>query len=91
MAEPRVKVLTVHSAKGLEFDVVFLVGLEQLPDPNGTADTDRHGRTGYVGATRARDQLVLTYTKDNAYLERIRALPEDTLRRWVWPDDYPEA
>ncbi|KRF37391.1 3'-5' exonuclease [Nocardioides sp. Soil805] len=91
LAEPKVKILTVHSAKGLEFDVVFLVGLEQLPDPDGTNDVDRQGRTAYVGATRARDQLVLSYSKDNAYLERIRALPEATLRRWVWPDDYPEA
>jgi hypothetical protein len=91
LAEPSVKVITVHSAKGLEFDVVFLVGLEQLPDPAGTADIDRQGRTAYVGATRARDQLILSYSKDNAYLERIRALPEDILRRWVWPDDYPEA
>lgn len=91
LTEPKVTILTVHSAKGLEFDVVFLVGLEQLPDPDGTDDVDRQGRTGYVGATRARDQLVLSYSKDNAYLERIRALPEATLRRWVWPDDYPEA
>lgn len=91
LSEPTVKVITVHSAKGLEFDVVFLMGLEHLPDPLGTADIDRQGRTGYVGATRARDQLMLSYSKDNAYLERIRALPEDTLRRWVWPDDYPEA
>jgi superfamily I DNA/RNA helicase len=91
LTEPKVKILTVHSAKGLEFDVVFLLGLEQLPDPDGTAEVDRQGRTGYVGVTRARDQLVLSYSKDNAYLERVRALPETTLRRWVWPDDYPEA
>jgi superfamily I DNA/RNA helicase len=91
LAEGAVKVMTVHSAKGLEFDVVFLVGIEHLPDPNGTEDNDRQGRTGLVGATRARDQLVLTYTKDNMYLERIRNLPPETLRRWVWPDDYPEA
>jgi len=91
LTDPSVKIITVHSAKGLEFDVVFLVGLEQLPDPDGTDDVDRQGRTGYVGATRARDQLVLSYTKDNAYLGRIRALPDATLRRWVWPDDYSEA
>ena len=65
LSEPTVKILTVHSAKGLEFDVVFLVGLEQLPNPDGTADNDRQGRTGYVGATRARDQLVMTYSKDD--------------------------
>lgn len=90
-SEPSVKVLTVHSAKGLEFDVVFLVGLEHLPDPDGTPENDRQGRTGYVGSTRARDQLVLTYSKDNLYLDRVRALPDSLIRRWVWPDDYPEA
>lgn len=91
LAEPTVKIMTVHSAKGYEFDVVFLVGLEHLPEPDGTVEAERQGRTGYVGATRARDQLVMTYSKDNAYLERIRSLPETTLRRWVWPDDYPEV
>jgi hypothetical protein len=91
LAEPVVKVMTVHSAKGLEFDVVFLVGLEHLPDPDGSASNDRQGRTGYVGATRARDQLILLYSKDNTYLERVRSLSSDVLRRWVWPDDYPEA
>ena len=91
LSEPTVKIMTVHSAKGYEFDVLFLMGLEDLPNPDGTPEGERQGRCGYVGATRARDQLVLTYTKDNVYLERIRAIPEDTLRRWVWPDDYPEA
>ena len=90
-AEPTVKILTVHSAKGLEFDVIFLVGLEHLPNPDGTDERERQGRTGYVGATRARDQLVMTYSKDNVYLERIRRLPTEVLRRWVWPDDYPEV
>lgn len=88
--ESMVNIMTVHSAKGLEFDVVFLMGLEHLPAPDGDPDGERQGRTGYVGATRARDQLVLTYSKDNVYLERIRSLPASTLRRWVWPDDYPE-
>lgn len=91
LATPTVKVMTVHSAKGYEFDVVFLVGLEQLPDPDGTIAAERQGRTGYVGMTRARDQLVITYSKDNQYLESIRSIPEALLRRWVWPDDYPEA
>ncbi len=91
LAEPTVKITTVHSAKGLEFAVVFLVGLEHLPDPDGTEDADRQGRTGYVGTTRAKDQLVMLYSKDNVYLERVRTLPETLLRRWVWPDDYSGA
>jgi superfamily I DNA/RNA helicase len=88
--EDSVKLITVHSAKGYEFDVVFLAGLELLPNPDGSDASTRFGRAGYVGATRARDQLVMTYTKDNEYLTRARAMPEDGLRRWVWPDDYPD-
>ncbi len=90
LSKPVVKVLTVHSAKGYEFDVVFLVGMEHLANPDGSVRANREGRSGYVGATRAKDQLVLTYSKENVYLDRIRALPADLVRQWVWPDDYPE-
>jgi hypothetical protein len=90
LSAPTVKVITVHSAKGYEFEVVFLFGLEQLPDPD-TETGPVQARTGYVGATRAQDQLVITYSKDNAYLRRIRAMSTDLLRPWVWPDDYPDA
>lgn len=90
LGQPVVKVMTVHSAKGYEFDVVFLVGMEHLADPDGTDRASREGRCGYVGSTRARDQLVLTYSKENVYLDRIRSLPEDLVQQWVWPDDYPE-
>lgn len=90
LSEPTVKVMTVHSAKGLDFDVVFLVGLEDLPD-DASDESQVQGRVGYVGTTRAKDQLVITYSKDNAYLERVRSLPQDMLRRWVWPDDFPEV
>jgi superfamily I DNA/RNA helicase len=91
LSDPSVKIMTVHSAKGYEFDVVFLVGLENLPDPDGTPESVQQSRSGYVGTTRARDQLILTYTKNNVYLERLRSMPKDTLNAWNWPDDYPEA
>ncbi len=90
LANPVVKVMTVHSAKGYEFDVVFLVGMEHLTNPDGSDRASREGRSGYVGSTRAKDQLVLTYNKENVYLDRIRALPHELVRQWVWPDDYPE-
>lgn len=90
LAAPIIKVMTVHSAKGYEFEVVFLVGMEHLAEPDGSDRASREGRCGYVGATRAKDQLVLTYSKENVYLDRIRALPDDLVQQWVWPDDYPE-
>ncbi|NDO88498.1 3'-5' exonuclease [Cellulosimicrobium composti] len=87
LRDPTVKVMTVHSAKGIDFDIVFLVGLENLPD--GSSDEDvQQGRTGYVGMTRAKDRLVITYSRDNAYLERIRHVDMETLNRWMWPDDF---
>lgn len=91
LSEPSVKVMTVHSAKGYEFDVVFLVGMEYLRDLDGSERAEHEGRTGYVGSTRAKDQLVLTYSRENSYLDRIRALPGDLVQQWVWPDDYPEV
>ncbi|MCL3862942.1 3'-5' exonuclease [Actinotalea sp. K2] len=87
LTENKVKVMTVHSAKGLEFEAVFLCGLEYLPGLEA-AGGPQQARTGYVGATRAKDQLVITYSKDNAYLQRVRGVSRDLLRQWVWPDDY---
>jgi AAA domain/UvrD-like helicase C-terminal domain len=84
---PEVKVMTVHSAKGYEFGVVILFGLEALPDPAGhDMEAARRGRVGFVGMTRARDQLLVTYTRDNPYVDRLRGC--DDVRTWTWPDDY---
>lgn len=86
--DPSVKIITVHSAKGHEFAVVFLFGLETLPEPTvSEPEKVRRARVGFVGMTRARDQLLITYTRDNPFLTRIRAVGDD-VRTWVWPDDY---
>ena len=54
---------TVHSAKGLEWDTVFLVGMEEgvLPSANAE-DLEEERRIAYVGVTRARRGLGLTYS-----------------------------
>ncbi len=61
----RVTLMTLHSAKGLEFDSVFLAGLEEGLLPHKMSMDDDAGleeerRLCYVGMTRAKDRLVLT-------------------------------
>jgi DNA helicase-2/ATP-dependent DNA helicase PcrA len=64
-----VQLMTLHSAKGLEFPLVFLVGMEDglfphqrsLDEAGGRLEEER--RLCYVGMTRAREQLFLTYAE----------------------------
>jgi DNA helicase-2/ATP-dependent DNA helicase PcrA len=65
-ADSRVTLMTLHSAKGLEFPVVFLTGLEEgvFPHARSLEDPDEleeERRLCYVGLTRARERLHLTY------------------------------
>ncbi len=64
LAQDAVTLMSLHSSKGLEFPVVFLVGMEEetLPHKKSiyeTFDIDEERRLCYVGMTRARQQLVL--------------------------------
>ena len=98
-----VQLLTLHSAKGLEFDHVYLVGMEEdlLPHRNsleaGSLEEER--RLAYVGITRARQTLTLTYAgqrrvggeeaerEPSRFLEELPAEVID----WVRPTDASDA
>lgn len=67
-----VTLMTIHSAKGLEFDVVFVAGMEESLFPHGNSSQDVRGleeerRLCYVAITRARKRLYLT----NAFTRQI--------------------
>jgi DNA helicase-2/ATP-dependent DNA helicase PcrA len=68
-----VRLLTVHAAKGLEFPVVFLFGLEALRLEDDAAAALRFARVGYVGMTRAQDLLTITFTRPNRIIEQLRS------------------
>ncbi len=90
--EDKVLLMTLHSAKGLEFPVVFLVGLEEgifpsfYAESEGTLDEER--RLCYVGITRAEEELYITHAeirfrfgkqKANRASIFIEEMPEDML------------
>lgn len=62
-----VTLMTLHAAKGLEFPVVFIVGMEDGLFPSQRVedekDIEEERRLAYVGMTRAREELYLTYAK----------------------------
>jgi len=79
-SQEAVTLMTVHMAKGLEFPVVFLTGLEEgvFPyQPEDGSDTDREEerRLFYVAMTRAREKLYLTTARSRFLFGSRRELP----------------
>ncbi len=66
---PKVTLMTVHGAKGLEFELVLLTGMEEemFPyqgiDPGERDELEEERRLAYVAITRARRELVMTHTQ----------------------------
>ncbi len=93
-----IQLMTVHSAKGLEFDAVFITGLEEglFPHENSVSDIDgleEERRLMYVAITRARKRLYLSFsqtrmlhgqTRYNLKSRFFDELPESALR-WITP------
>ncbi|MGA2911028.1 MAG: UvrD-helicase domain-containing protein [Candidatus Levyibacteriota bacterium] len=90
-----VNMMTLHAAKGLEFKVVFMVGMEEGLFPHSRSMMDKNEleeerRLCYVGMTRAREKLFLTYCRKRLFFGQkttnivsrfILELPEGTLER----------
>jgi len=92
------QMMTVHSAKGLEFDAVFLSGLEEGLFPHEQSVTERDGleeerRLAYVAITRARHRLYLSHaqtrmlhgqTRYNLPSRFLEEIPQN-LMKWLTP------
>jgi DNA helicase-2/ATP-dependent DNA helicase PcrA len=68
VASDRVQIMTLHAAKGLEFKLVFVAGMEEGLIPHASAMQSERGlreelRLAYVGLTRATDALCLTFAR----------------------------
>ncbi|HHX30113.1 MAG TPA: UvrD-helicase domain-containing protein [Clostridiaceae bacterium] len=88
---PPVSLMTIHNAKGLEFDTVFIVGAEEDIFPSIRAQEEADGieeerRLAYVAVTRARRELLITsavsrllfgQTQYNPLSRFVEAIPED--------------
>ena len=65
-----VKFMTMHGAKGLEFDTVFIIGANEKIIPYKKAETlqeiEEERRLFYVAVTRAKKKLVISYTKEKS-------------------------
>jgi len=75
--DDRVSLMTLHSAKGLEFDTVFLAGLEDTLFPSARSVMEQGGleeerRLCYVGLTRARRQVHLTLARRRALFGDVK-------------------
>ncbi|SHN42774.1 DNA helicase-2 / ATP-dependent DNA helicase PcrA [Duganella sacchari] len=97
-----VQMMTVHSAKGLEFNNVFITGLEEGLFPHESSSREHDGveeerRLMYVAITRARQRLYLSFaqtrmlhgqTRYNMKSRFFDELPEDALK-WLTPKVQP--
>ena len=95
-AEERVMLMTLHSAKGLEFPCVFLGGMEERLFPSGMAlnsedsdEIEEERRLCYVGITRAKERLFLSASRQrmmhgsndyNPISRFVKEIPEDVIK-----------
>ncbi len=95
----RLTLMTVHGAKGLEFELVVLTGMEQDMFPYKSRDNDRdmeeERRLAYVAVTRAKKHLVLTYARQRQIFGQTRLgvpssfladIPEEAVDFHATPD-----
>lgn len=93
----KVNLMTLHAAKGLEFDYVYIIGVEEeiLPHRNSiVAETiEEERRLMYVGITRAKEELTLSLAKKRRMGKDFRETTPSRFLDEIHPEylDYPDA
>jgi DNA helicase-2/ATP-dependent DNA helicase PcrA len=90
----KVTLMTLHSAKGLEFPVVFLVGLEEGIFPHYLSNNNNNAleeerRLCYVGITRAKEELYLSYALSRELYGKVNKFSRSRFIDEI-PDDFLE-
>lgn len=100
-----ITLMTLHAAKGLEFPVVFMIGMEEGLFPHSRALMDKNEleeerRLCYVGMTRAKEKLFLSYTRKRLYFGQrstniisrfLLELPEDIVKTQIKSSEFKDS
>lgn len=93
--EGAVAMMTIHAAKGLEFDKVFVVGCEEgllpLRPEEGDRALDEERRLMYVACTRARKELTLSWSKVRYVHGKLVPNAPSRFLRAIDPDEYGDS
>jgi DNA helicase-2/ATP-dependent DNA helicase PcrA len=82
IADSLINVMTIHASKGLEFEHLFVIGMEEGFFPLSDANIEEERRLAYVAITRAKKELTLSFAKSRfirgkrSHLEKSRFLSE---------------
>lgn len=71
ISEPGIKIQTIHSAKGLQYQAVIILWANLLPSPFEESDEQKDRRIFYVGLTRPEDFLLISAYDNSEFIEEI--------------------
>jgi hypothetical protein len=84
----KVSVMTVHSAKGDEFQVVLVHGFEIVRPTPKSGVGKKWENVAYVAVTRAQDLLFIMHSKSEGFVPSLDNCTDTVLARRLYPDDY---
>nr|HPK54586.1 3'-5' exonuclease [Smithellaceae bacterium] len=71
----KIPIVTVHQVKGLEFDYVFIAGVNEFKFPVNSADPEEEKRLFYVAMTRARKKIFISFSRFSEYNKAMKCSP----------------